>query len=63
MGKYDRQQRYKDKTYKRILIYLRKEDDKEILEWLEKNRETASATELFRKAMQEYIKKNRKPAE
>lgn len=56
-SKYERMQRYKDKTYKRIVIYLRKEDDRDILEWLERNKGTTSATNIFRKAMQEHMKK------
>ena len=56
-GKYDRMQRYKDKTYKRVIVYLRKEDDKDILDWLEKNRGTTSATDVFRKAMKDVMKK------
>ena len=53
-------QRWKDKTYKRLNVYLRKEDDAEIIKWLDKHKDIR-ITDVFRegarKIMDEYESK------
>lgn len=49
-------QRYKDKAYKRYQIYLRQDDDREIIEWIESNKELIGTTNIFREALEQYVK-------
>lgn len=53
--KYETIQKWKDKTYKKLTVYLRKEDDKDIIEWLEKNK--VGTTEVFRAGAAQLMKK------
>ena len=40
--------RWNEKTYKRIMVSLRREDDAELIEWFEKNKDRYGPTEIFR---------------
>lgn len=47
-------QRWKDKTYKRLNVYLRKEEDKEIIKWLDKHKEIG-ITDIFREGARKMM--------
>lgn len=53
-------QRYNNKTYKRIVVSLRYDSDKELLEFLEANKEKEGTTNIFREALELYIEKHSK---
>ena len=36
------------KTYKRYAVNLRKDEDKELIDWIEKNREKYGISDIFR---------------
>ena len=40
--------RWNEKTYKRIMVSLRREDDADLLEWFETHKEQHGPTEIFR---------------
>ncbi len=40
--------RWNAKTYTRLTVNLRKDEDKELLEWVEKNREKYGISDIFR---------------
>ena len=47
--------RWNEKTYKRYQIYLRYNEDADLIEYIEQNKETVGTTEIFR-AVLEKIK-------
>ena len=49
-------QRYKDKAYKRYQIYFRQDDDREIIDWIESNKELIGTTNIFREALEQFVK-------
>ena len=49
-------QRYKDNNYQRYQIYLRKDDDYKIIEWVELHKDIFGTTNIFRDALECYIK-------
>lgn len=49
-------QRYKDKMYRRYQIYLRYDDDYEIIEWVDAHKDLLGTTNIFREALEQYIK-------
>jgi len=49
-------ERYKKKTYDRFIIRLRKEDDRELISYINANKErVGGTTNLFREAIQLYM--------
>ena len=48
-------QRWIDNNYKRITVNLRYDTDKEIIDYIEANKERFSTTEIFRAAMEMLI--------
>ena len=49
-------QRYKDKSYKRYQIYLRHDDDRELINWIDSHKDSLGTTSIFREALENYIK-------
>jgi hypothetical protein len=45
------------KTYKRYQVYLRKDEDAELIQYLERNKNRHGTTELFRIALENELKK------
>lgn len=41
-------ERWKAKTYRRYSVNLRKDEDKELIDWIEKNREKYGISDIFR---------------
>ena len=50
--------RYNDKTYKRIAVYFRYDEDRDLIQFLEDNKEKLGTTNIFRDALEMYIKAN-----
>ena len=48
--------RYNNKTYKRIPIYFRYDSDRELIDFVEANKETIGTSQIFREALEMYIK-------
>lgn len=40
--------RWNEKTYKRIMVSLRRQEDAALLEWFERNRDKYGPTDIFR---------------
>ena len=40
--------RWNAKTYKRYAVNLRKDEDKDLIDWIEKNREKYGISDIFR---------------
>ena len=49
-------QRWENKAYKKFLVRFREDADKEIIDYIEANKERFGTTEIFRAAMEELIK-------
>ena len=49
-------QRWENKAYKKFLIRFREDTDKEIIAYIEANKERFGTTEIFRAAMEALIK-------
>lgn len=47
--------KYDKKTYHAIAVTLKKDDDSEIIAYIEKNKKDVGTTQLFRNAMQFYM--------
>jgi hypothetical protein len=45
------------KTYKRYQIYLRMDEDADLIQYIESNKDMQGTTELFRTALETQIKK------
>ena len=41
------------KTYKRYQVYFRKDEDSNLIEWIESLKKTVGTSELFREALEE----------
>ena len=41
-------QRWNEKTYRRYGAYLRKDEDSSLIEWIEKNKDKYSVSDIFR---------------
>lgn len=52
-------QRWESKTYRKYLIRFREDADKTLIDYLEKNKERLGTTNIFRDALEEYIKAER----
>ena len=48
-------QRWESKAYKKILVRLRLDTDKDIIDWIESHKEKIGTTNIFRDAMKKYI--------
>ena len=48
-------QRYKDKTYKRYQVYLKIDEDRSIIEWVDTHKDSLGTTNIFRDALECYI--------
>lgn len=44
--------RWNEKTYKRYQVYLRQDEDADLIEFLEQNKATHGTTELFRSGLE-----------
>lgn len=53
---YEVKKRWQDKNYKRYTTNLRYDTDQEIIDFLEKNKEKYGMTNIFRDALEMYIK-------
>ena len=49
-------QRWENKAYKKFLVRFREDTDKEIIDYIEANKERFETTEIFRAAMEMLIK-------
>jgi len=47
--------RYNEKTYKRYQIYLRVEDDKHLIDYIDKKKETQNTSEIFKQALETLL--------
>ena len=45
-------QRWENSAYQKYMIRLRREDDADLIEFIEDNKESIGTTELFRRALQ-----------
>lgn len=50
-------QRWESKAYRKYLIRFREDTDKRLIDYLEKNKERLGTTNIFRDALEEYIRK------
>ena len=48
-------QRWENKAYKKFLVRFREDTDKEIIDYIEANKERFGTTEIFRAAMEALI--------
>lgn len=44
--------RWNAKTYKRYQVYLRQDEDADLIEFIEKNKSTSGTTEIFRAGLE-----------
>lgn len=51
----DVKRRYNEKTYKRVILYLRYDEDSELLDFIEENKEKIGTTQMFREALEMYM--------
>jgi len=52
-------QRWESKAYNKYTVRLRRDSDAHIIDYLEKNKERIGTTNIFRDALEEYIRKER----
>lgn len=52
--------RYNEKTYKRVTLYLRYDEDADIIDFIEENKEKMGTTNIFREALEMYIRESAK---
>ena len=50
-------QRWESKAYNKYTVRLRRDSDAHIIDYLEKNKERIGTTNIFRDALEEYIRK------
>ncbi len=48
-------QRYKDKMYKRYQVYLKLDEDRSIIEWVDAHKDSLGTTNIFRDALASFI--------
>lgn len=48
-------QRWKDKAYKRLTVYLRYDTDQQIIDFVETHKERYGTTNIFRDALEMYM--------
>ncbi len=49
-------QRWNDKTYRRYQAFFRYDTDKDIIDWIENHKEEYGTTNIFRDAVELFIK-------
>ena len=52
-------QRWESKAYAKYLVRLRYDTDKQLIDYLEKNKERLGTSSIFRDALEEYIGKEK----
>lgn len=52
-------QRWESKAYAKYLVRLRHDTDKRLIDYLEKNKERLGTSNIFRDALEEYIRKEK----
>ena len=52
-------QRWENKAYYKYLVRLRRDTDAHLIDYIDKNKERIGTTNIFRDALEEYIKKGR----
>jgi hypothetical protein len=52
-------QRWENKAYRKYLIRFREDTDRDLIDYLEKNKERFGTTNIFRDALASYIKGER----
>lgn len=52
-------QRWENKTYARYVVRLRRDTDKRLIDYIEKNKGSVGTSGIFRDALDEYIKKEK----
>lgn len=52
-------QRWENKAYAKYLVRLRYDTDKQLIDYLEKNKERLGTSSIFRDALETYIKAER----
>ena len=53
-------QRWMDKAYKKYMVQLRYDTDQDLIDFVEANKEKLGTTNIFREALELYIKDNGK---
>ena len=53
-------QRWNEKTYRRYGAYLRKGEDKELIDWIEDNKDKYSVSDIFRTGVETLMKDEKK---
>ena len=53
---YEVKKRYDSKTYRKYALAFRVDEDKELIDYIEKNKDKVGTTEIFRTALEQYIK-------
>jgi len=53
---YEVRKRWMDKAYKRFTINLRVDEDEEIIDYIEKHKDKYGTTNIFRDALEMYVK-------
>ena len=51
-------QRWMDKAYKKYMVQLRYDTDQDLIDFVEANKEKLGTTNIFREALELYIKEN-----
>lgn len=52
-------QRWESKAYAKYMVRFRLDTDKRLIDYLEKNKERIGTTNIFREALEQYIKNER----
>lgn len=50
-------QRWESKAYTKYLVRFRNDEDRKLIQFIEKNKERMGTTNIFRDALEEYIRK------
>lgn len=50
-------QRWENKAYTKYLVRFRNDEDRKLIQFIEKNKEHMGTTNIFRDALEEYIRK------
>lgn len=52
-------QRWENKTYVKYMLRFRQDEDRRLIDFIEKNKERMGTTNIFREALEDYIKGNK----
>ena len=52
-------QRWESKAYTKYMVRFRRDTDKHLIDYLEKNKERIGTTNIFRDALEAYIRKEK----